>query len=78
TSLWQGVLRATGWDAARAIHARGRVYYPLFFSLALAAVESFGLAFWRVPYLVRTFGWDEARIGLVMGPMLLVSQLAGV
>ncbi|WP_408590677.1 MFS transporter [Novosphingobium sp.] len=77
-NAWQGLLRLTGWDAARAIHARGRVYYPLFLGLALSAIETFGLAFWRVPFLVRTFGWDEARIGMVMGPMLLVSQLAGV
>jgi hypothetical protein len=30
------VLAFTGLDAMRAIHARGRVYYPLFLGLALA------------------------------------------
>ncbi|OYX61880.1 MAG: MFS transporter [Novosphingobium sp. 32-60-15] len=74
----QRVIAFTGLDAAKAIHARGRVYYPLFIGLALSAIETFGLAFWRVPFMIRTYGWDEAQIGMVMAPMLLVSQLAGV
>ena len=76
--LGRRVLAFTGLDAARAIHARGRVYYPLFGGLALSAIETFGLMFWRVPFMIRTYGWDEGRIGMVMAPMLLVSQLAGV
>lgn len=77
-SLAQRILAFTGLNAAKAIHARGRVYYPLFIGLALSAIETFGLAFWRVPFMIRTYGWDEAQIGMVMAPMLLVSQLAGV
>lgn len=76
--LGRRVLAFTGLDAAKAIHARGRVYYPLFGGLALSAIETFGLMFWRVPFMIRTYGWDEGRIGLVMAPMLLVSQLVGV
>lgn len=77
-SIWQRIVAFTGLNAAKAIHARGRVYYPLFIGLALSAIETFGLAFWRVPFMIRTYGWDEAQIGMVMAPMLLVSQLAGV
>lgn len=77
-SIGQRIIAFTGLDAAKAIHARGRVYYPLFIGLALSAIETFGLAFWRVPFMIRTYGWDEAQIGMVMAPMLLVSQLAGV
>lgn len=77
-SLGRRILTFTGWDAMRAIHARGRFYYPLFGALALSAIETFGLAFWRTPFMIRTYGWDEAQIGAVMGPMLLVSQLAGI
>ncbi len=77
-STAQQVIAFTGLDAFKAIHARRRVYYPLFISLALSAIETFGLAFWRVPFMIRTYGWDEAQIGMVMAPMLLVSQLAGV
>lgn len=77
-TLGQRIIAFTGLDAAKAIHARGRVYYPLFIGLALSAIETFGLAFWRVPFMIRTYGWDEAQIGMVMAPMLLVSQLAGI
>ncbi len=78
TSLGRRVVAFTGLDAVRAIHARGRVYYPLFLGLALAAIETFGLAFWRVPFMIRTYGWNEGRIGMVMAPMLLVSSLLGI
>lgn len=77
-SLGRRMLTFTGFDAMRAIHGRGRFYYPLFGALALSAIETFGLAFWRTPFMIRTYGWNEAQIGAVMGPMLLVSQLAGI
>ncbi|MBD3729403.1 MAG: MFS transporter [Sphingomonadales bacterium] len=67
-----------GFDAARAIHANGKVYYPLFAALALSATESFGLAFWRVPFMIRTFGWDEAQIGAAIGLTMLTGSLAGL
>lgn len=67
-----------GFDALKAIRARRAVYFPMFGALALSAVETFGLAFWRVPFMIRSFGWDEARIGAVMGPMMLVANLAGI
>lgn len=76
--LGRRLLTFTGLDAAKAIHARGRVYYPLFAGLALSAIEVFGLQFWRTPFMIRTYGWDEARIGAVMAPMLLVGSLLGV
>lgn len=77
-SLPRRLLTLTGLDAARAIHANRRVYYPLFAGLALSAIEVFGLSFWRVPFMIRTYGWDEARIGAVMGGMTLVASLAGL
>ncbi len=77
-TLGQRAIAFTGLDAAKAIHARGRVYYPLFIGLALSAIETFGLAFWRVPFMIRTYGWDEGQIGMVMAPMLLVGSLAGI
>jgi MFS family permease len=76
--LGRRLLTFTGLDAAKAIHARGRVYYPLFAGLALSAIEVFGLQFWRTPFMIRTYGWDEARIGAVMAPMLLVGSLLGI
>lgn len=67
-----------GFDAARAIHAGRRVYYPMFAALALSATESFGIMFWRVPYLMREYGWDAAQIGNVIGTTALIASLAGL
>lgn len=67
-----------GFDAARAIHAGGKVYYPMFAALALSAVESFGILFWRTPYLMREFHWDAAQIGDTIGTTALIASIAGM
>lgn len=77
-SFARRLLTFTGLDAVRAIHAQRQVYYPLFAGLALSAIETFGLQFWRVPFLIRSYGWDEAQIGAVMGGMILIASLAGL
>jgi len=77
-SLGRTIATFMGFDALKAIHAQGRVYYPLFFALALSALESQGFGFWRVPFLVRTYGMDEGTIATVMAPMMLVAQLIGL
>jgi MFS family permease len=77
-SFGRRILTFTGLDAVKAIHAKRRVYYPLFAGLALSAIETFGLQFWRVPFMIRSFGWTEAQIGAVMGSMFLVASLTGL
>jgi len=77
-SLGRRILTFTGLDAARAIHAKGQVYYPLFLGLALSAIQVFGLQFWFVPFMIRTHGWTEAKIGAVLGSMMLVASLLGL
>ncbi|MEO0032421.1 MAG: hypothetical protein RIS94_2179 [Pseudomonadota bacterium] len=72
------ILTFMGLDAFRAINAKPKVYYPLFGALALSAVETFGLQFWRVPFMVRTFGWNEGQIGAALGGTILVASLAGL
>jgi hypothetical protein len=67
-----------GFDAARAIHAGGKVYYPMFGALALSAIESFGIMFWRTPYLMREFGWDAQQIGDLVGTTALIASIAGL
>lgn len=59
------------------IGARKSFYIPMFVGLALANTEAQGLMSWRVPFLVRTYGWNEARIGLLSGPLFLVASLLG-
>jgi len=74
----RSILVFIGWDALKALSVKRRVYFPLFFGLALSATESQGLSFWRAPFMIRTYGWDEATIGNVLAPMLLVAQLVGL
>jgi MFS family permease len=76
--LLRKVITFMGFDAARAIHAGGRVYYPMFGALALSATEAFGIMFWRTPYLMREFGWDAKQIGDLVGPTALVASIAGM
>jgi MFS family permease len=76
--LMRKIVTFMGFDAARAIHAGGKVYYPMFAALALSAVEAFGILFWRTPYLMREFGWDAAQIGNVVGTTALIASLAGL
>jgi len=62
---------------AAEIWSRKRIYLPLFIGLALSASISSGLAIWRTPFMVRTYGWDEAEIGRWAGLTFLVSSLIG-
>lgn len=77
-SFGRKVLTFMGVDAFRAINAKPRVYYPLFGALALSAIETFGLQFWRVPFMIRTFGWNEGQIGAALGATVLVASLSGL
>lgn len=77
-SLGRKVATFMGFDALKGLNANRKVYGPLFLALALSATESQGFGFWRVPFLVRTYGMDEAQIGTILAPMLLVAQLVGL
>jgi MFS family permease len=61
----------------REMRARKAIYLPLFIGLAFSATQSIGMLAWRAPFLIRTYGWNEARIGKWMGLMFLVSSLIG-
>jgi MFS family permease len=76
--FWRKLISFMGFDAILAINNRGAVFYPLFAALAMSALESQGLPQFRVPFITRTYGWDVAQIGDVLGTMLLVSMLAGI
>ena len=62
----------------REIWARKAIYLPLFIGLAFSATEVFGFQAWRAPFLIRTYGWDEARIGRWLSLVFLVASLVGV
>ena len=62
----------------REIASRRAIYLPLFIGLAFSATQSIGIQPWIAPFMIRTYGWNEARIGRWLGPIYLVSSLAGV
>lgn len=76
--LGRRILTFMGWDAFQAIRANKRVYYPLFGALALSALDVFGLQFWRTPFMIRTYGWNEGQIGAALGGVVLIGSLAGL
>jgi hypothetical protein len=78
TSFGRRIALLMGWDATKALWARKRIFLPLFAALALSSVESQGIGPWRVPFLHRTFGWDELTISGLLGPLLLVAMLLGI
>jgi MFS family permease len=61
----------------REIWSRRAIYLPLFIGLAFSATQAIGIQPWLAPFLIRTYGWNEARIGKWMGLMFLVSSLIG-
>jgi MFS family permease len=61
----------------REIRARKAIYLPLFIGLAFSATQAIGMLPWRAPFLIRTYGWNEAEIGRWMGIMFLASSLIG-
>jgi MFS family permease len=76
--LGRRLLTFMGWDAFKAIQAKPQVYYPLFGALALSALDVFGLQFWRTPFMIRTYGWDEGQIGQALGLVVLVGSVSGL
>jgi MFS family permease len=78
TPFGRQVLTFMGFDALQAINAKPKVYYPLFAALALSAIESFGMQFWRTPFLMRSFGWNEAQIGAAMSGVVLTASVTGL
>jgi MFS family permease len=60
------------------IWARRAVYLPLFIGLAFSATQAIGVQPWVAPFLIRTYGWNEAQIGQWLGLVFLVSSLIGV
>ncbi len=61
----------------REIGARKTTYLPLFIGLAFSATQSLGVQAWFAPFMIRTYGWNEAQIGKWLGLMFLVSSLLG-
>ena len=58
-------------EVMRQVHARRKVYYPLFLGLALISIEVNGVQEWRMPFMTRTYGWTPMQVGAWTGSMVL-------
>jgi MFS family permease len=65
-------------EVARFIWSNKRVYIPLLLSLAIGAVESFGLNAWRVAFFERTYGWTPNQVGPLLGFASLLTVPIGL
>jgi MFS family permease len=54
-----------------------RLYGPMFLGLAFSALETYGTAVWRVPFLQRTYHWGN-EAGYVVGVTTIVFQCLGL
>ena len=55
-----------------------RVYGPMFFGLAFSALETYGVAFWRPTFFIRTYGWTAQQAGLTTGLAQIGAALIGL
>jgi MFS family permease len=55
-----------------------RVYAPMFFGLAMSAVETYGVQSWRPAFFQRTYGWTAQQAGYTIGVTVFFAQLLGL
>lgn len=54
------------------------VYAPMFFGLAMSAVETYGVQSWRPVFFQRTYGWTAQQAGYAIGVSSIVASLLGL
>ena len=55
-----------------------RVYAPMFFGLAMSAVETYGINAWRPTFFIRTYHWTAQEAGQVIGWSSIGASLIGL
>jgi len=55
-----------------------RVYAPMFFGLAMSAVETYGTNSWRPTFFIRTYHWTAQQAGQVIGWSSIAGSLIGL
>lgn len=53
------------------------LYLPIFIGFGLILVWEMGKSLWAPTFLIRTYGMDEAKVGLVLGTIVVVFMSAG-
>jgi MFS family permease len=60
-------------EVLREIAARRSIYLPLFIGLAFSATQFGGVQPWLAPFMIRTYGWNEAQIGKWFALMFVIA-----
>jgi MFS family permease len=65
-------------EVARFVAARARLYVPLIGGFAFVLLWHMGNVVWAPTFLIRSFGYTPAQVGLILGVMTLVFNSSGV
>lgn len=65
-------------EVAAYFAAHSRSYLPIFFAFGMVLMWVMGKNLWAPTFLIRTFGWTPARVGVVLGVITLLGTSAGV
>jgi MFS family permease len=65
-------------EVARFINQNRTTYAPMFLSLALQSIVTFGILNWSATFFVRTYGWSIPQFALANGLTLLVLMPIGL
>jgi len=82
--------RASATDAGQAMDAasfadfraflkdNARLIFSIYFGLSVLAAVLYGVTSWGAEFLMRTYGWNPAKVGLIFGPMIAVFGYSGL
>jgi MFS family permease len=62
----------------RYLHAERRTYAPMFLSLAVKVLLSYGAVLWLPALFIRTYGWTAPQIAYVLGLLSLAISPVGI
>lgn len=65
-------------DIFRYLRAEYRTYGPIFLSLAVKVLLSFGAALWTPALFIRTWGWTASQIAFAIGVIALIVSPVGI
>ncbi|OJY66964.1 MAG: hypothetical protein BGP16_17235 [Sphingobium sp. 66-54] len=65
-------------EVVRFVTSNWRIYVPLLLSIAIASIETFGMAVWRPTLFTRTYDLSLSISGTLVGTMMLVATPIGL